>query len=171
MGLHQILSLCPSSSFIIIRLVTSSAIGVERFGHAGRPSSQHLASLFNLIFDKGLYKGVVCVLQCSMCFPSPALGLSGQEKTVFCPSLRMLHAAMEPSHPPVQELIPIHSSHSFLFPFPTLWISNVIPKQLKLLEIIFLGEWVPPALSLPAVVPVVALGLPHQAPLLLLTFP
>lgn len=34
-------------------------------------------------------------------------------------------------------------SHSFLFPFPTLWISNIIPKQLKLLEIISLEQHCP----------------------------
>lgn len=76
---------------------------------------------------------VLCVLP-----PLQPWGSLGTGSPCFTRPVRMLHAAMEPCYPPVQELIPIHSSHSFLFPFPALWLSNVIPKQLKLLEIIFL---------------------------------
>lgn len=85
-----------------------------------------------------------------VCFAVPPLqpwGSLGTGGSLFCPQWEDFCEEMELSY--VQELIPIHSSHSFLLPSPTLWISNVIPKQLKFLETISL-EWVAPALPLPA---------------------
>lgn len=121
-GLHHVLSLCPSSSFhyhpfCSLRYVTSSAIGVERFGHAGRPCSQHLASLPNLLFDKGVFKWGMCVLQCSVCGPLQPWGSLGTGGPYFVPSVRMLCEEMELSYPPSKSSSPSTIPIPFSSPF------------------------------------------------------
>lgn len=155
-GLHHVLTLCPSSSWHHHPSCPwyFLTLGWKDLAVQG-PCSQHLASLLNLWFDRGLFKWGICVLHCSVSpLSNPgALWAQGVSILSHC-GCSVQHWSPHP-HP---------QFHSFFFPFPTLWISNIIPKQLKPLEIIF-PEWVAPALPLPTAGP--ALGLPHQAPLLL----
>lgn len=109
-----------SSPFILLLWhVTSSATGVGRLGHAGRPCSQHLASLFNLIFAKGFYNWGMWVWQCSVCSPPPALGLSGHRESLFsspCEDAPCSHGAL---------LSPCARAHPHpQFPFLPLPLSN-----------------------------------------------
>lgn len=110
--------------FILIHLAPVVCnIGVERFGHAGRPCSQHLASLLNLLFDKGLFKWGMCVLQCP---PSSLGALWARGGPYFAPSVRIsvkkwsshMCKSSSPSTVPIPSSSPLQLS-GFQMSFPS----------------------------------------------------